>query len=117
MKTDQFLQYILAKYFVFHSTQVKFQESDLVCDINILKSVINTDIKRITDASMTKLTKDILSNFLCFDITFDLLSSESILLKHTRLDESKAADIYSNFKKYRCSSSKIRTLDDNSDCC
>lgn len=90
---DSYINYLLTKYFIFKSG-VELIHGNEIEDKNQITSIINCKAK--TDNDFLNLTREILVNFLCFDISVLIDISNRIL-------EDKVEDIFFHYKKYKCS--------------
>lgn len=100
VQVDNFLQYLVDKYFVF-DPKAELDESNTIDDISILRRHIDTyvNIKKVSDENMIKLCNKILECFRCYNI--GLLVNGSFGDQLGNMDSSK---IYMNYKRYKCSS-------------
>lgn len=100
-----YINYLLNKYLVFDEKEELFDEKEEVfrdnvgneiCDCDKLMTSINmkNDIK--SDTDFIKLTKKILTYYLCFEININIDIKD-------RIKESEAERIFYNYKKYKCS--------------
>lgn len=101
VQVDNFLQYLLDKYFIF-DPKAELDESNTIDDISILRRQLdkNATFKKVSDDNMVKLCKTILESFRCFNI--GLLVDGSF---GDQLSDVDASQIYMHYKRYKCSSS------------
>jgi hypothetical protein len=97
-EVDNYLQYLLDKYFVFHEL-AELDEANTIDDISILKCKITNTIKKVTDNNMTSLTKTVVSTFKCYNIG---VKNESGGFGD-RLNSEESEKIYLHYKKYKSS--------------
>lgn len=111
-KIDKFLQYFIAKYFVFTKSQiidlqnVTELEKLTINDIETFKKSLKIP-KKITDATMCTLTKDILENFVCMSIDLIIDSVENSI-ENLKINSSNNQNIYNHYKKYKTSSTTTK---------
>lgn len=105
MSVDNYLTYVIEKFFVFHPL-AELDESNTVDDIDIFKreNVKNVNTKKkMNDKNMIELTKDIFNKFKIYNICVkDPIVGYGDNLKTDR----DAENIYMMFKKYKNASSK-----------
>jgi len=101
VQVDNFLQYLVDKYFVF-DPKAELDESNTIDDISILKRSLDNvfKIKKVSDENMVELCKRVFQYFRCYNI--GLLVNGSF---GDQLCDIDACKIYMHYKNYKCSSS------------
>lgn len=96
VQVDNFLQYLVDKYFVF-DPKAELDESNTIDDVSILRKYLDTVVrfKKVSDENMVKLCKKVFEFFLCYNIDVSF---------GNRLCDVDASKIYMNYKRYKCSS-------------
>jgi hypothetical protein len=97
VQVDNFLQYLVNKYFVF-DPKAELDESNTIDDVSILTRYLDTVVKfkKVSDENMVKLCKKVFEFFRCYNIGVSF---------GDRLCDIDASKIYMNYKRYKCSSS------------
>jgi hypothetical protein len=96
-EVDSYFQYLIDKYFIFHEL-AELDEANTIDDTAILRREISMEIKKLTDANMISLTKQVFSTFRCYNIGIKDNSGGF----GSRLNSDETEKIYLYYKKYKC---------------
>ena len=104
----KYVEHLIHKWYIFKDS-VELEPGNCVDETELIINDLVVPSK-ITDKTMTDLTRDILERFRCYEIIDDTFQN--------RLTETKSVDVYQNYKSYKQNErSKREHAAAESDCC
>lgn len=104
---DNFYEYLIEKFFVFHPL-AELDEANTIDDVDIIKRNVNNTKARLKDDDMIRLCKRVFEEFRCYHIS-DTFTN--------KLTENDAGNVYTLYKRYKCSASnKTRERETTLEC-